>query len=66
MFPIIVLCLKNIRTQRARQGVIILTACSYKSICSLGGKQKIKEEANKITEEVQSKCKSSTLSVFNQ
>lgn len=56
MFPIIVLCLKNIRTRGARQGVIILTACSYKSIYSLGGEKKLKKKVNKITEEVQSQC----------
>lgn len=44
MFPIIVLCLKNIRTHGARQGVITLTACSYKSIYSLGGKKKMKKK----------------------
>lgn len=66
MFSVIVLCLKNIRTQGARQGVIILTACSYKSIFSLVGKKKMKKELNKITEELQSHCKRNTLSVFNQ
>lgn len=67
MFPIIVLCLKNIRTQGARQGVITLTACSYKSIYSLGGK-KMKKEVNKITEKkkLQSQWKVTIISMFNR
>lgn len=68
MFPIIVLCLKNIRTQGARQGVITLTARSYKSIYSLGGKKwrKKKKLIRLQKKNLQSQCKLTIISMFNQ
>lgn len=64
MFPIIVLCLKNIRTRGARQGVIILTACSYKSIYSLGGEKKLKKKLIRLQKKY--KANATALNVFNQ